>query len=304
MAGVEQRSLKSSNPLLSRRRLERRGGRKTAAGDRGTQVEVEAGLAVARERTGTGQDTEAGSSPEPGPEPSPWLVADLLTMDAVVARAALTLATATLTAVLAWTVPPVAPAGTGWAYGLAGAAALLVLVPVLVQYARTRPSAGLALVHAVGQGAFLGVLSDTICARVAPGACAQLVLGTMTGCAGVLAAHRLRWTRIGRRGRGLAGAGALGLVLLAAADLLLPALSGAEGLGLRSGVPGVVAGVVGVVLGTSFLALHLRRVQHALTRGVPAQEAWLAAFGLTLTLVWLYVETVRLLTLVPQDDLY
>ncbi|MFE7752725.1 Bax inhibitor-1/YccA family protein [Streptomyces sp. NPDC057428] len=31
-------------------------------------------------------------------------------------------------------------------------------------------------------------------------------------------------------------------------------------------------------------------------------ESWTAAFGLTVTLVWLYVETLRLLTLVRDDD--
>lgn len=33
-------------------------------------------------------------------------------------------------------------------------------------------------------------------------------------------------------------------------------------------------------------------------------QSWTAAFGLTLTLVWLYVETVRLFTLFPGEDLY
>ncbi|MFC8710567.1 Bax inhibitor-1/YccA family protein [Streptomyces sp. NPDC057197] len=152
---------------------------------------------------------------------------------------------------------------------------------MVLQYVRTRPSAVLALAHAVFLGAFLGVLSNTASAQVAPGVFVHLVLGTMTSSAAVLAAHRLRWTRIARRARGLAGA---------------------TGLGLRGGGLVILTGAVGVALGTSFLTLHLGRVESALARGLPREERWLAASGLTLTLVWLYVEAVRLLTLVPQED--
>lgn len=302
MAGVEQRSLKSSNPLLSRRRFERRGGRKTAVADRDPRVERESRLVTARDRNGTGEDTGPEPAGAPGPGPSPALVGDLLTMDAVVSRAGLALGTATAAAVLTWAVPPLPPARTGWSYGVAGAAALAVLALVVLQYVRTRPSAVLALAHAVFLGAFLGVLSNTASAQVAPGVFVQLVLGTMTSSAAVLAAHRLRWTRIACRARGLAGATGLGLLLLAAADLLLSALPHMDGLVPHGGGLGILTGAVGVALGTSFLTLHLRRVESALTRGLPREERWLAAFGLTLTLVWLYVEAVRLLTLVPQED--
>ena len=62
--------------------------------------------------------------------------------------------------------------------------------------------------------------------------------------------------------------------------------------------------MVGVALAVSFLPLHLRKVEDALTHGASRNQRWSAAFGLTLSLTWLYVETVRLLTLYPADDFY
>ncbi|MGY0021452.1 Bax inhibitor-1/YccA family membrane protein [Streptomyces sp. YJ-C3] len=39
-------------------------------------------------------------------------------------------------------------------------------------------------------------------------------------------------------------------------------------------------------------------------RAARPEDSWAAAFGLVLTLLWLYVETLRLLTLVREDDVY
>ncbi len=107
-----------------------------------------------------------------------------------------------------------------------------------------------------------------------------------------------------RRFYGTAGAALLGAGLLALADWLLLPLMGADGLGLRPLGLGIVMGAVGVALGVSFLPLHFRQVENSITYGACRDQSWPAAFGLTLTLVWLYVETARLLTLFPGDELY
>lgn len=85
---------------------------------------------------------------------------------------------------------------------------------------------------------------------------------------------------------------------------MFSAFSDGEGLGFRSGGLGIVFGVIGVVLAAAFLALHFRQVEDGIEDGAPRSDAWLAAFGLTLTLVWLYVELVNLLTLVREEDVF
>ncbi|CAM5354007.1 hypothetical protein STENM327S_06755 [Streptomyces tendae] len=64
-------------------------------------------------------------------------------------------------------------------------------------------------------------------------------------------------------------------------------------LGFRSGALGVVFGIVGIILGACFLALDFKQVEDGLAYGAPREEAWFAAFGLTLTLVWIYLEFLR-----------
>ncbi|MER6062337.1 Bax inhibitor-1/YccA family protein [Streptomyces sp. NPDC001792] len=120
--------------------------------------------------------------------------------------------------------------------------------------------------------------------------------------AGVLVAYRLRWIRVTRRRSGFVTASAAGMILLMVSDVLLCPVIGADGLGFHNAGLGVCAGVAGIALAAPFLALHFKQVEDGVTHGAPREDAWLAAFGLTLTLVCLYVETVRLLTLVPEDD--
>ncbi|MFF4902777.1 Bax inhibitor-1/YccA family protein [Streptomyces sp. NPDC001068] len=295
MTPAEQtRSLTSSNPVLSRPQFRRRGGQKTAVRDPRASIAVPWGM------SGSGQD--AHRLDEDGPAPLPLLVADLMTMDDVLSRAALGLAVTVMTATLSWTVLAFFTVGTAVAYGIAAGAGLAAAALVVVQCRGNRPSPALTLAFAACQGVFLSVLSSTVSRHVCPGFLVQTVLGTMSAAAGSLLAYKLHWVRAGRRFRPFAGAGLLGVGYLALADWILFPVMGADGLGLRPAGLGGLMGLVGVVLAAAFLSLHYRRVEDALAHGAPWEQCWSAALGVTLTLSWLYVEAVRLLTLFPAED--
>ncbi|MGW8702601.1 Bax inhibitor-1/YccA family protein [Streptomyces eurythermus] len=225
-----------------------------------------------------------------------------LTMDDVVVRTATTLGTVVLTAVLSWILLPVDAADIGRSYGLAVGAAVVAFVLSLVQCLRRTPSPALILGYAAFEGVFLGVISSATSTYIAPGVVVQGVLGTFAVSAGVLIAYRMRWIRVTRRFAGFVAAAATGFLLLLAADLLFSAFGAGNGLGFHSGGFGVLFGVGGVLLGAAFLALDFRRVEDAVAYGAPREEAWLAAFGLTTTLVWIYLEVLQVLTLFNSDD--
>ncbi|GGM18453.1 membrane protein [Streptomyces fumigatiscleroticus] len=261
-----------------------------------------AGIAVVRDRIGAGKEPEQDH--EDGPAPLPIVVGDLMTMDSVLPRAAVALGVTALAAVLSWTVLPFARLGTAASYGVSAGAGLLAAALVVAQYRRNLPSPSLTLAFAALQGLFLGVLSTTASSHLSPGVFVQTVLGTITACAGVLLAYRLHWIRANRRFNAFVGAALLGAGLLALADWLLLPVAGVDGLGLRPFGLGVFMAVVGVVLGASCLPLHWRQVEDGIAYGVSREQSWPAAFGLALTVVWLYVETVRLLTLYQGDEWY
>ncbi|MFF9981017.1 Bax inhibitor-1/YccA family protein [Streptomyces erythrochromogenes] len=286
--------MRSTNPVLSR--WKPRSGR--AFESERQPVAVLAGVNLHK---------EPGTPPHGRPHGhayGPRAADGAMTMDDVVVRTGITLGVAVLAAVLSWILLPVDRAGVGGSYAIAGAAALAALAAAMTQAFLNRPSPALILAYAAFEGVFLGVLSNTVSTHLSPGVVVQAVLGTMTTFAAVLIAHRLRLIRVTRRFYGFAIAAALGFLLLMAANLLFSALTDGPGLGFRSGVPGLLLGLLGVVLAAAFLALHFQQVEEGVAYGAPRAESWTAAFGLVLTLVWLYVETLNLLTLVTEEDVF
>ncbi|PSM42941.1 hypothetical protein C6Y14_12195 [Streptomyces dioscori] len=274
---------------------------------------------------GTGPDDERGRRPvgavaAGGPTGSDYLVnpyastsgqvpdADIrggrtaMTLDDVVVRTATTLGTVALAAVLSWLLLPVDEANIGRSYGFALGAALIAFVLSLVQVFRRTASPALILGYAAFEGVFLGVISSATSTYVSPGVVVQAVLGTFAVSAGVLIAYRMRWIRVTHRFAGFVAAAATGFLLLLVADSLFSAFGAGNGLGFHSGGLGILFGVVGILLGAAFLALDFKQVEDAIAYGAPREEAWLAAFGLTMTLVWIYLEILRVLTIFNSDN--
>lgn len=60
------------------------------------------------------------------------------------------------------------------------------------------------------------------------------------------------------------------------------------------GTIGIILCLFGVGLAAMSLVLDFGAIQYAVTYGVPERESWRFAYGLTVTLVWLYLELLRL----------
>jgi uncharacterized YccA/Bax inhibitor family protein len=123
----------------------------------------------------------------------------------------------------------------------------------------------------------------------------QAITGTVMVAAGMLFVYKIGAIRVTPRfTRILVGAtiGVFGLMVVN----LIAALFTSDGLGLRSGgALAVVFSLVCIVIAALNLALDFDMVERGIRQGAPQQFAWYAAFGITLTLVWLYIEILRLL---------
>ncbi|MFD5138832.1 Bax inhibitor-1/YccA family protein [Streptomyces sp. NPDC058378] len=294
--------MRSSNPVFSRRGFSRDNGHA------GFNAAPQAGAAAAGANPyaqGTAnpyatnpyaqQDTQYGAPQAPARSGA-------MTIDDVVTRTAMTLGTVVLTAALSWALLPVDEANLGKSYGIGIGAALVAFVFAIIQSFKRKASPALILAYAAFEGVFLGVISSTVSTYISPGTVMQAVMGTMCVFAGVLIAYKMRWIRVTRRFYGFVTAAAMGFVLLMMVNLLFSVFGGGDGLGFRSGGLGILFGVVGIILGACFLALDFKQVEDGIAYGAPREESWLAAFGLTLTLVWIYLEMLRLLSILNGDD--
>ncbi|MET9321793.1 Bax inhibitor-1/YccA family protein [Streptomyces sp. NPDC003038] len=285
--------MRSSNPVFSRRGFSRDNG-----GYAGFDAQQ-------HQQAGTAANPYATNpyaiDPTTGMPQAP-AAANAMTIDDVVSRTAMTLGTLIVTATLSWVLLPVDPANIGKSYGIAIGAALVAFVLAMVQSFKRKPSPALILGYAAIEGVFLGVISSATSTYISPGVVVQAVMGTMCVFAAVLFAYKMRWIRVNRRFTGFVMAAAVGFILLMVANSLFAIFGGGDGLGFRSGGLGILFGVIGIILGACFLALDFKQVEDGVAYGAPREESWLAAFGLTLTLVWIYLEMLRLFSILSGDD--
>ncbi|MFC9298220.1 Bax inhibitor-1/YccA family protein [Streptomyces sp. NPDC057011] len=225
-----------------------------------------------------------------------------MTMDDVVSRTAMTLGTLIVTATLSWVLLPVDPANLNKSYGIGIGAALVAFVLAMIQSFKRKPVPALILGYAALEGVFLGVISAATSTYLGAGVVIQAVMGTMCVFAAVLLAYKMGWIRVNRRFTGFVMAAAMGFILLMVANSLFALFGGGDGLGFRSGGLGLLFGAIGVILGACFLAMDFKQVEDGIAYGAPREESWLAAFGLTLTLVWIYLEMLRIFQILSGDD--
>ncbi|MGW2835715.1 Bax inhibitor-1/YccA family protein [Streptomyces sp. NPDC001286] len=297
--------MRSRNPVFSRRGFSRDNGYagfNTAPQAGGPAVGTQADPYGQQYGNPYAQNPYAQQDLQQGAPPQAPATTGRMTMDDVVLRTASTLGTLIVTAALAWALLPVDDAHINRSYGVAFVAMIVGMVLAFVQSFKRTASPALILSYAAFEGVFLGVLSSVVDNRIASGAAMQAVIGTMAVFAGVLVAYKAGWIRVNRRFYGFVMAAALGFVLLMMVNLLFAVFGGGDGLGFRSGPLGIFFGVVGIILGACFLALDFKQVEDGIAYGAPKNEAWLAAFGLTLTLVWIYMEFLRIIAILNSND--
>jgi uncharacterized YccA/Bax inhibitor family protein len=287
--------MRSSNPVFSRRGFTRDAGARAGY----------AGFNTAPQAGGTAVGGNPYATNPYAADPYGQQAAGrsgAMTMDDVVSRTALTLGTVVVTAVLSWLLLPVDAANINKSYGIAVGAALVALVLGLVQSFKRRPTPALILAYAAFEGVFLGVLSSVVSTYIAPGVVVEAVLGTMAVFAGTLLAYKMRWIRVTSRFYRFVVAAAAGFLILMVVNLLFSLFTSGDGLGFRSGGLGIAFGIVGILLGACFLALDFKQVEDGVAYGAPREESWLAAFGLTMTLVWIYLEILRVLSILQNNN--
>jgi uncharacterized YccA/Bax inhibitor family protein len=221
-----------------------------------------------------------------------------MTLDDVVVRGFLCLATLVVTAALAWVLVPVELA-----------------VPVLVVATLAelgiwafitfgqKANAPLVLSFAAVYGVVVGIVSHAY-NDVYNGIVLQAVVGTALAFAAMLAVHALRIFRVTPKTARFVVAAGFALVGLMIVNLLVQAFGPDSGIGIRD--PGnplaYVFSVAAILVGCFFLLLDFAAVEEGVRGRAPEKFAWYMAFGLTLSLVWIYLEMLRLLSYFSGRD--
>ncbi|WP_246528327.1 Bax inhibitor-1/YccA family membrane protein [Nocardiopsis composta] len=241
--------------------------------------------------------------PQPGYQQPPMAPAGgrPVTIDDVVMRTGFTLGTvvvfAALTFFLSWSNP-----GLGMALTFVGALGGLVLGLVIGFKGSTNPA--LILTYAALEGLLVGGFSAILEMQLAASGVSDgergvlvlpAVMGTLFVAGTMLALYKFEIIRVNNTFIKVVSAAAIGFLAL----ILVNFVAGFfidGGLGLRAASPlGLIISLVAIVIAAAVLAIDFKQVDDAIAAGLPEKFSWQLAFGLTVTLVWLYIEILRLI---------
>lgn len=165
----------------------------------------------------------------------------------------------------------------------------------LVNAFKRQPSAILVLAYAVFEGLLLGGLSTLIDAGI-PGqsVALQAVLGTLVVAGTVLVLFRMGVLRTSPRLTKIFMVAMVAYLLFGLVNIGLMLFTGVS---LRDGMLGVAIGALAILMASYSLVMDFEDVQNGVNNGIPRVFAWRCAFGLAATLVWMYIEILRILSI-------
>jgi uncharacterized YccA/Bax inhibitor family protein len=231
----------------------------------------------------------AYTDPYGAPSPYAATTTRYMTMDDVVTKTGLSFLVTVAAAAVAWALPGQS------ALSLALPAVLVAFVLGLVIAFKQIANPAATLAYGAIYGFALGAISEVF-NDVYPGIVMQALIGTFGVFAGMLVVYKTGAVRVTPKlTRWVIGA-LVGALVLSLANFVAYFFLD-DGLGLRAGGPLAIGfSLLMIGIAAFMLLLDFDMADEAIRRGAPAKFAWYIAFGLLVTVVWLYMEILRLLS--------
>lgn len=228
-----------------------------------------------------------------------------MTIDDVVTKTGITLAVVSALGVLSYFMVSMNP-GLMMPFVLVGSLGGLALI-LIATFGRKQDNPAIVLSYAALEGVFLGAASFLFANLVStggPGMIAQAIFGTVGVFVGMLVVYRTGAIRVTPKFTRMMVAALFGVVAIALLNMVLAmfGVGGGEGFGLRSGGPlAIIFSLVCIGLAAFMFLIDFDAADQMIRAGAPEKAAWGVALGLTVTLVWLYLEILRLLSYFNND---
>jgi uncharacterized YccA/Bax inhibitor family protein len=170
----------------------------------------------------------------------------------------------------------------GLGVGLAVAFKKTISVPLIVLYA-------------VLEGVLVGAISQYFASEY-KGLVTTAVIATVCTFAGMLLGYKTGLIKVTNKSRRIFGMAIMGYLLFGLVNVVASFMGVGSGFGIGGKGPmGIAISVLGVGLASYSLAIDFDSVDRAVKAQLPEKYSWLLAHGFIVTLVWLYLEFLRLL---------
>lgn len=196
-----------------------------------------------------------------------------------------------------------AGAAVGWFVPvLAIPAMLIALVLGLVNAFKREPNKALIIGYAAFEGVFLGGISSLFEAQFS-GIVVQAVMATLCVFGVMLALFKFKGVRYGSKMKKFLMIAVGGYAIFSLINLGVAMFTGSGGarsveiniMGITMPL-GVIIGIVATVLAAMTLIMDFQMIEEGVKHKIPEKYSWMCAFSLMVTLVWLYLEILRLIS--------
>lgn len=218
-----------------------------------------------------------------------------MTYDDVVVRTASLFAILLVAAAATWFLAPPALLAPLWI----GAMFLGLGIGLVIAFSKTvRPP--LMMLYAAVEGVFIGAISFAF-ESFYDGIVIQAVLGTLGAFVAMLVAYKVKAIRATPKFTRFLIIATLGYVAFSLINVVAVMAFGVTSV-YSMGLLGVGISILGVGLASLNLILDFDYIDRGVQQGLPQQYSWVAAYGLLVTLVWLYIEILRLIAILRGSD--
>jgi uncharacterized YccA/Bax inhibitor family protein len=153
----------------------------------------------------------------------------------------------------------------------------------------------LIVTYAALEGVLVGAISEVFNQNW-PGVVTTAVIATLCTFAGMLLGYKTGLIKVTDKSRRIFGMAIMGYLLFSLVNVAASFLGVGAGWGFGgTGLLGIGISVLGVGLASYSLAIDFDSVDRAVKAQLPEKYSWLLAHGFIVTLVWLYLEFLRLL---------
>ncbi|HZC53423.1 MAG TPA: Bax inhibitor-1/YccA family protein [Mycobacterium sp.] len=230
-----------------------------------------------------------------------------VTIDDVVTKTGITLGVLTVSAIVSYFLVA-SNVALAMPLTLIGALGGLGLV-LVATFGRKQDSPAIVLSYAVLEGLFLGAVSFVfanfqVSSANAGALIGEAVLGTFGVFFGMLVVYKTGAIRVTPKFTRMLVAAMFGVLALMLGNFVLAMfhVGGGTGLGLRSGgTIAIIFSLVCIGIAAFSFLIDFDAADQMIRAGAPEKAAWGIALGLTVTLVWLYIEILRLLSYLQND---
>ena len=175
----------------------------------------------------------------------------------------------------------------------------------LVNSFKKVPSPPLILLYGVLQGIMLGGISKWYGEFAAGNGwndiVLQAVVATMTTFGVMLVLYITGLVKVTKKFQSVLLVAMVSYLVLGIGSLVWAMFGGGGGWGIYGTGFGPWVAIIGVLIAAFFLLLDFEAISQGIKLGAPERESWRMAFGLLVTLIWLYLEFLRLLAIFSRN---